>query len=513
MKRFLSWMLCLVMVLSLSGAAMAESLEPVKFTITSTHSNSDMDYTSDALYQFIADKFQFAYEVYPVSKDSQSEKIRIWINGGTMPDVVCWRNFDYQEYLTYGEQGLLKELPEGWEETYPELYNMYKACGIYEQLAIDGKYYGIPHSTYYRFANMEDPVVQHATLYYRKDWAEKLGFEFGAYVTMSDLAAYLRACIDNDMVGNGNTLGLSDNPGAINNLFGMFSDYNYDQDAFYRDETGYHWIMQNPNFAKGMEMGRQWYNEGLLDPDYYLLSMTEATANFTSGLSAAMFESCSIPSNAAFRSTFEEGTGLSADNIGLAAIASDDGVVQANQTDNYWSLTMFSPDIDDAVFERILQLIDWTCSEEGELTIMVGLKGEAWDYAADGSIQVLLQPDEKGKYSSSQDLYNSFQVFRSLGVIADDYSFINPSYQKDVVEQIQAIFAAKKQGKINKIDYDYKFFTSDSKADYSVDIESEMTYLIIKSDVDIQQEVDSFVEKNASIWQPVVDDLNEAFVQ
>ena len=81
------------------------------------------------------------------------------------------------------------------------------------------------------------------------------------------------------------------------------------------------------------------------------------------------------------------------------------------------------------------------------------------------------------------------------------------------MEQIQAIFAAKKQGKINKIDYDYKFFTSDSKADYSVDIESEMTYLIIKSDVDIQQELDSFVEKNASIWQPVVDDLNEAFVQ
>ena len=149
----------------------------------------------------------------------------------------------------------------------------------------------------------------------------------------------------------------------------------------------------------------------------------------------------------------------------------------------------------------------------GKIVNVVGLKGEAWDYAADGSIQMLLQPDEKGKYSSSQDLYNSFQVFRSLGVIADDYSFINPSYQKDVVEQIQAIFAAKKQGKINKIDYDYKFFTSDSKADYSVDIESEMTYLIIKSDVDIQQELDSFVEKNASIWQPVVDDLNEAFVQ
>lgn len=512
MKKLLALVLALMMVLS-AASAVAEAQAPVQFTITSTHSNSAMDYDKDELYDYISQKFNFAYEVWPVSKDSHDEKVRMWINGGTMPDVLCWRNFKYQEYVNYAEQGLLKALPEGWETTYPNLYAMYQACGIYNEMAVDGVYYGIPHATYYRFAGMEDPVVQHATLYYRKDWAKELGMEFGASITMSQLAEYLRGCIDKDPAGNGNTLGLSETPSAISNLFMMFSDFNYDQDPFYKDETGYHWIMSNGRIATGVNMARDWYEKGLIDPDFYLLSLSDATANFTSGLSAAMFGSCSIPSHYAFRSTFTESTGLSAENIGLAAIAGDDGVVQANQTDNYWSCTFFNPAMDDATFARILEMMDWICTEEGELTVMMGIRGKAWDYDADGKIQILLEPDSEGKYQSSQDLYGSYQVFRALGAVADDYSFINPGYEKEVVDQIMSVFAAKKQGKINTIDYAYKFFASDSKAEYSVDLANEITYLVITPDIDVQNEIDKFVEENRGIWEPVVNDLNAALLQ
>ena len=246
MKRFLSVVLAVV-CLAVCACASAEG--HMSFTITSTHSQTDMDYDKDPLFDYVAGLFDFDYEVWPVSKDNHDEKVRMWINGGTMPDVLCWRNFNYQEYVIYAEQGLLKPLPEGWEETWPDLYQMYQACGIYDEMAVDGVYYGIPHSTYYRFANMDDPVVQHATLYYRRDWAEKLGFSFGAAITMSELESYLRACIDNDMVGNGNTLGLSESPASINNLFMMFSDYNYDQDEFYLGENGYDDISLIARFA------------------------------------------------------------------------------------------------------------------------------------------------------------------------------------------------------------------------------------------------------------------------
>lgn len=49
-------------------------------------------------------------------------------------------------------------------------------------------------------------------------------------------------------------------------------------------------------------------------------------------------------------------------------------------------------------------MIDWCCSEEGEMTIMVGLKDEAWTYDENGGIKVLLKPDAEGKYQSCQDL-------------------------------------------------------------------------------------------------------------
>ena len=117
-KRFALFLACLMALSCVSALA---EYDHIDFTINSTHSNSSMDYNSDGMYKYISGMFNFDYEVYPVSKDSQSEKIRTWINGGTMPDVVTWRNFDYQEYAIYAEQGLLAPLPDGWEETYPDL--------------------------------------------------------------------------------------------------------------------------------------------------------------------------------------------------------------------------------------------------------------------------------------------------------------------------------------------------------------------------------------------------------
>ena len=112
MKRFLSVVLAVV-CLAVCACASAEG--HMSFTITSTHSQTDMDYDKDPLFDYVAGLFDFDYEVWPVSKDNHDEKVRMWINGGTMPDVLCWRNFNYQEYVIYAEQGLLKPLPEGWE--------------------------------------------------------------------------------------------------------------------------------------------------------------------------------------------------------------------------------------------------------------------------------------------------------------------------------------------------------------------------------------------------------------
>lgn len=506
MKRFLSLLLCLVLVAG-TVPAFAEYDTHVSFTINAGHTNSEMDYTHDSLYELISGKFNFDFEVYPVSKDKQKEKIITWVNGGTMPDSVTMRDFDYQMYVTWAEQGLLAPLPEGWEEKYPDLYNMILTSGIYEQMKVDGVTYGIPHATFARFSGMQGTVVSHLSVYYRKDWAEKLNITIGDTITLKDYEAYLKACIDNDMAGNGNTIGFTDDPDNLCNLFMLFSGV--DHDAFRKVDGKYVWNFADPGVLKGIKLAREAYEMGVVDPDFYLNESADATNKFTSGVAASMFINCAISSYMGYKSTFEESTGLKgADCIAITTIADEDGTPLGIQTNNWWAVTMFSPDIKPETQERLLAMMDWICSEEGQLNVLVGIEGKDWEMA-DGTVKVL--PEADGTYKATIDKYNSYNVFRTQGILADDYSFINPSNDQDVVAQVKQMYATRKQGKIILMDMDYEFFSSDNKAAYSLKLSDEVARLIVTKDIDVEAEWQKFINDNAGIWQPVVDDLNAAF--
>ena len=509
MKKIIALLLCLMLLCGTT--ALAEYEQHVTFTINAGHTNAAMDYNSDNLYKLVSEKFNFDYEVYPVSKDAQDEKIRTWINGGTMPDSVTWRNFNYQEYVSYAEQGLIAPLPDGWEETYPNLYGMIKTSGIYDQMIVDGATYGIPHATFARFSGM-DTVVNHLSVNYRKDWAKQLNIEMDNITTLSEFETYIRACIDNDMAGNGNTLGLSDDPDNMTNFWMLFSGV--DHDAFSKGENGYEWNFANEGVLRAIKLGKEWYNKGLLDPDFYLNQSADAINNFTSGVAASMFYNCAISSYLGYKTTFEESTGLSgSDCLAITTIAEEDGTPLAIETNNWWAVTMFRPDIDPVVFERLLAMMDWICTEEGQLTVLVGVPGETWEYDAEGNIVMLSKPDENGKYPATVDLYNSYNVFRTQGILADDYSFINPANDPDVVAEVKEMYATRQSGNIIPLDQDYEFFSSESKANYSLNLSDEVTRLIISEGLDVEAEWKKFIDSNKAIWQPVIDDLNEALIK
>ncbi len=506
MKRILSVLLAMLL---LSGAlpAIAEYDTHVSFTINAGHTNSEMDYTSDDLYKTIAEKFNFDFEVYPVSKDAQKEKIITWVNGGTMPDSVTMRNFDYQMYVTWCEQGLLAPLPEGWEEKYPDLYSMILTSGIYEQMKIDGVTYGIPHATFARFSGMQGTVVSHLSIYYRKDWAGKLGFDIGDTITLTDYEAYLKACIDNDMAGNGNTLGLTDDPDNLCNLFMLFSGV--DHDGFRKADGSYVWNYADPGVLKAIKLAREAYEMGVIDPDFYLNESADATNKFTSGVAASMFINCAISSYMGYKSTFEESTGLNGSEcIAITTITDENGTPLGIQTNNWWAVTMFNPDIAPETLDRLLAMMDWICSEEGQLNVLVGIEGKDWELA-DGAVRVI--PEADGSYKATVDKYNSYNVFRTQGILADDYSFINPSNDQDVVAQVKQMYATRKAGSIIPMDMDYEFFSSDNKAAYSLNLSDEVARLIVTRDIDVDAEWQKYIDDNAGIWQPVVDDLNAAF--
>ena len=511
MKRFLSIVLALVMLTS-CASALAEYENHISFTINGTHTNSNMDYNSDAMAAFICEMFNFDYEVYPVSKDAQADKIRAWINGGTMPDSVTWRDFKYQEYVTYAEQGLLAPLPEDWGTKYPDLYDMMKSsmsAEAFEKFHVDGLLYGIPHARNYRF-NKVGTLVDHLSVYYRKDWAQELGYEFGDVITLSEYKSFLRDCIDKDMAKNGNTLGITNDPGSVARFWMLFADKPYDK--FHQTENGYAWGFAEPSVAAALKIANEWYAEGLIDRDFYLYQSADAISNFTSGIAASMYHNCAVSSYLGYALTFEESTGLQhEDCIAIATIATDDGVTRAEETDNWWSVTMFNPDIDAEKLDRLLSMMNWACTEEGEVTIMLGLRGEIWDYDANGEIVMLTEPDENGNYANTQDLYNSYNLFRTQGVNADDFAFINPSNDRHIVDPILRAYAVRDKGHINYMDINYAFFSSESKANFSLKLSDIVAKLIMGGADELEANWLAFIEENQPLWQPLVDDLNEAF--
>lgn len=213
MKRLLPLLLALVLALGCMPA-MAEYEEHITFTTSLIETGSPASYTDDPVYHAIMDQFNMDFEIWPVTWDNWAEKDRVWINGGTMPDLLMWNNFNYSEYLSYIDQGLIAPLPEGWETDYPALYGVAMASGIGDKLYVDGVAYAIPRTTLYLFAPVSE-ASYHYTAWYRKDWATELGFEFDEATTLDELVAFAQACIENDMSGTGNTLGISADANAL----------------------------------------------------------------------------------------------------------------------------------------------------------------------------------------------------------------------------------------------------------------------------------------------------------
>ena len=199
----------------------AASGDAVHFTFTAYNCIAGKDY-KDPLFLWINEKFGVDMEVMANEPSGADERFRTWVMGGTLPDCANWEGFTFAEYYSYIDQGLLGALPDGWEEKYPNIAKMVEASGYAEYLKVDGKTYGVPHVVFNNFLKM-DPPINHATLFFRKDWAAEVGMpDMGKdyYVTISELKQYLEKVKE---AGLTNDSFVSDSGGNIDQMFGYAS--------------------------------------------------------------------------------------------------------------------------------------------------------------------------------------------------------------------------------------------------------------------------------------------------
>lgn len=501
------------------GTASSDYKETIDFSCTSWYSmymaDAGYDLESEAYTQWVMDKFNVEIDAWSLPSSNALATTRLWLNGSTMPDMfIIPYGMPITEIRQYMNLGMMKALPDDWEERWPNLAAMVEVTGYGEATQVNGVTYAIPHATFYSFTDMGDTVPRHKSIHFRKDWAEQVGMsELGANGTIkiSELKEYIQKVADAGLCSKACLAGTVS--GALE-LFKLAEGIDGTSD-FTKTDSGYVWTPETDEYIELIEKLQEWYKAGLLDPDAYVTDMETAFEEYKNGLSPAIYYSGGVGNYQDMLSDVLKRNGYSPNNTeereklydayGLAAVVSEDGTVYTDATDNYYTMTGFNPNCDDETMERVLDMMDYFCTKEGQVGVTQGIPGEDWEFAEDGSVTILNDELTSGEYEPSPSKF-----FNVWGTAGDDVAYVSGiagRYEKEQ-QMVLDIYDVKRSGTIFEIDMDYMLLDTDAKKNYSVAVASQVTKLVVSSK-NIEKDWKAFVEEYKGIWKPVLDDLNK----
>lgn len=477
-----------------NGNAPGKFEKRITFSATSVDLSDDGNYMNDEIYKAFDAKFNFEYKLIPLSWDNWVERDRIWINSGDMPDMMFW-NFDFKDYVNFSKQGLIKPLPADYEQKYPNLASAMAKTGLSDYLKTldpEGRVYMVPNVIYNTpVTETTDLVLDAKVLYYRKDWAQQAGIQLGDTVTAEQIAELGNAFVQQDSGGNGagRTIGLSSQPYQLYSAFVQTHNSFYNQ--FHKDGSGqYVWGSAEDSTFEGIKSFAQYFKQGFIDKDYYTFKSKEHYDKFDTGISGMFIDGASAANvNERYQAFAKANPGANPEEaIGLATIVGPDGKFHGQQNIlNYWAGEVFNPKIDDETFDRILSILDYIATDEGQRLIFAGVEGK--DYKMEGDKLVITrEKDEQGNFKYMGDLYPSYYFFYTKIVLPDDWSARDPSLADGVRDTAVKMFRVKE--KITDLippDYDVMFLSAPNKDKFNISIDDAITQIILeKKDIDTQ---------------------------
>lgn len=159
-----------------------------------------------------------------------------------------------------------------------------------------------------------------------------------------------------------------------------------------------------------MKLWKEAYDEGLISPEFYVYSETDAVNTFSiSGVAGAVLNPGSVC--ASVKDGFANDQGLDETAWHQAAMIGEDGYYHDYANDNFWGVTYFSADIDEKVFERYMDIVDFMVSDNGADFRCNGMRYIDWDFNEDGTRSMVYDTSVYRRASDS----NFWPVYTLLG--------------------------------------------------------------------------------------------------
>ncbi|ANW98250.1 ABC transporter substrate-binding protein [Thermoclostridium stercorarium subsp. thermolacticum DSM 2910] len=473
--------------------------------------NEGTDYNADEFSRQWCEKFNIEWNMIPLTWENWAEKLRIWINSGDMPDIATW-NYVHGELAAYVEQGLIRRLPDDWKTRWPNVAKAYESTVIGPKLdELFGGTYCLPKP---RFAMNKPAEVlpDHMGIYMRKDWMEQIGIEIKDAYTVNELLDIARQIKQKDPGNVGDKLApIEVRTGNMAFLF-TWAVYEHSREPadFYIGEDGkYHWGPADPETLEGLKLYQQAYREGLLHPEFYTLKQNEDLEDFyVAGTAAITCEGGLSYYQNLFGEQFKKNLGLDPEKaMHFAAVLGNDGKYHHPEVINFWTANIFSPDMDDEKFERIMDIFDYSCTQEGQYIIRMGIKGVDWEETSDGGFRTLMPEGQTvdSKYPSIMPLYINMLI------LSDDFDMINPSYPESYRNRTKRQYELRSKlsdsTTLVHTDWTSYFHDSPAKRKVAFDYATEYAQLILKEG-SIEENWKAWVKEKMQVVQPVLDELN-----
>ena len=263
MRKTRNWIaLLLVLALSASvmaGAAFATAEEREEVTIKywyPMHTNSiEEDFDHDPLHELLAEKtgVHIDYELVPA--DNADERYNLMMASRDIPDVVCTNVKN------------LKKYSDAWQPLDDMIIDNPRYQNLYDTIYTDD--YLMSYLPSDDGKNRIIPMLATRTigdvLIVRKDLMEAWGLGYDDLVTLEQWHDVLTKAKEEGYIPY---MTRQKRAGILYRLLGGYSDCM--QEEYYVDvdnETVKYGVLE-PRFKEIVEIARQWYAEGLIDPEY-----------------------------------------------------------------------------------------------------------------------------------------------------------------------------------------------------------------------------------------------------
>lgn len=236
---------------------------------------------------------------------SYEEALEAAISDRDIPDIMVVNGRDNLVRLV--ENGMIADLTDVYRQcttdTIKEMYHSY-GDSLLDSATFDGKLYAFPN------AEIDDGAMM---LWLRNDWIEKLGLEEPK--TMEEAMDIVKAFVENDAAGNGETVGLACSTGLI-----AGSDETYGMDAIFtkfgsapenwilndNGEVEYGSLTQETKEALGYL--NELYESGVIDSRFLLRKTENIDELVIEGKCGAIFGRWWAPNNPLISSYDEDST-------------------------------------------------------------------------------------------------------------------------------------------------------------------------------------------------------------